>query len=246
MTSPNLAAPHVLAAQNQKEVTVNDAVSALDLAMTATLDVDCTAGGTVAVSVLQAQRHVRLLLTGAPGAAFVLRLPDVPRILAIANGTGQIVTVDNATGAAVNVPAGAQVLVHASGSGVSAIGAAAVAPEPEVAQIYDFGMTAFAAPDANAVLGKVSLPRAVTLAADLVGSRGHVDTAPAADFVISITVNGLEVGTATVGTDGAVVFAATGSAPVDLLAGDVVRFVAPAVADAAIAGIALTLAGEVA
>ena len=50
MTSPNLAAPHVAAAQNQKEVTINDATDALDLAMTATLELDCSAGGTITVS----------------------------------------------------------------------------------------------------------------------------------------------------------------------------------------------------
>jgi hypothetical protein len=34
MASPNLAITHVAAAQNQKEVTVNDAIDALDRALT--------------------------------------------------------------------------------------------------------------------------------------------------------------------------------------------------------------------
>ncbi len=45
MPSPNLAIPHVAASQNQKEVTINDAIDALDLAMTAALEIDVTGGG---------------------------------------------------------------------------------------------------------------------------------------------------------------------------------------------------------
>ncbi|MGS4948039.1 hypothetical protein ACVDG3_21430 [Meridianimarinicoccus sp. RP-17] len=241
MTSPNLFVPHVAAAQNQKEVTINDAVSALDLAITATLDVDCTAGGTIAVSVTQAQRHVRLLLTGTPGESFVLRLPGVMRILAIANTTGQIATVDNETGAAVDVPAGAQVLVHSSGSGVSPIGSGTAA-----AQVYDFGMVAGDTPAADAVLGKVVIPRAITLPPDLAGAHAHVDTPPAAAFEIRVTQDGEQVATITLATDGTAAFATGGSSTVAIAPGQVIRFVAPAVPDTAIAGIAVTLAGEIA
>ena len=44
MSSPNLAITHVAAAQNQKEVTINDAINALDRAMGDLLVVDLTAG----------------------------------------------------------------------------------------------------------------------------------------------------------------------------------------------------------
>ena len=39
MPSPNLAVTHVAAAQNQKEVTINDAIDALDNAMNRALSV---------------------------------------------------------------------------------------------------------------------------------------------------------------------------------------------------------------
>ena len=44
MSSPNLAITHVAAAQNQKEVTINDAINALDRAMGDLLVVDFIAG----------------------------------------------------------------------------------------------------------------------------------------------------------------------------------------------------------
>ena len=240
MTSPNLAAPHVAASQNQKEVTINDAINALDLAITASLSLDCSAGGTVSVTTLQAQRNVRLALTGTPAAAFTLLLPAVLRILAVANATGMTVTVKNATGATVDVPAGKQALVHASGTGVTLVGAALTDG------VYDFGMTALATPEAGALLGKVVLPHAVNLPANFTGARGHVETNPTASFDIMITRNGTSIGTVTIATSGAFSFATSGAAAVALAPGDVIRFVAPGTADATIAGIALTLVGSLA
>lgn len=240
MTSPNLAAPHVAASQNQKEVTINDATDALDLAITASLSLDCSAGGTVSVTTTQAQRNVRLALTGTPAAAFSLQLPAVPRILAVANGTGAAVTVKNATGATVDVPAGKQAFVHASGNGVTLVGAALTDA------VYDFGMTALGTPAANALLGKVVLPRAVTLPTNFAGARGHVDTNPTASFVITVTRNGTAFGTVTIATSGAFSFATTGGTAVALAAGDIVRFLAPGTPDATIVGIGLTLTGSLA
>lgn len=240
MTSPNLAAPHVAASQTQKEVTINDATDALDLALTASLSLDCSAGGTVSVTTSQAQRHVRLALTGTPAAAFNVQLPAVPRILAVANGTSVAATVKNATGATVDVPAGKQAFIYASGNGVTPVGAALTDA------VYDFGMTALATPVANALLGKVVLPRAVTLPPNFAGARGHVDVPPTAPVDLTVTRNGTAIGTVTIATSGALSFATSGGTAIALAAGDVVRFVAPGTPDATLAGIGLTLTGSLA
>jgi hypothetical protein len=194
------------------------------------------------------QRHVRVRLIGAPAAPITVALHATPRLCAIANDSGQTATVQitSGSGTSVDVAPDAQVLVNVAGTGVSLVGAPPVVPEPEIAPVYDFGMVAFEAPAANAVMGKVILPREVTLPGDFVGAQGHVDTAPTAAFVISVSVNLVEVGTVTIGTDGAFLFATTGGAGVSVLAGSIVRFVAPAAVDPLIAGIAITLAGEVA
>lgn len=239
MTSPNLAAPHVAASQTQKEVTINDATDALDLALTASLSLDCSAGGTVSVTTSQAQRHVRLALTGTPAAAFNLQLPAVPRILAVANGTSVTATVKNATGATAEVPAAKQALVHTSGTGVSLVGASLTD------SVYDFGMTALATPAAGALLGKVVLPRAVTLPPNFAGARGHVDVPPTANVDLTVTRNGTAIGTVTIATSGAVSFATSGGTAIALAAGDVVRFIAPGTADPTLSGIALTLSNTV-
>ncbi|MBB1499630.1 hypothetical protein [Paracoccus sp. MC1862] len=242
MTSPNLAAPHVAAAQNQKEVTINDATDALDLAITASLNLDCSAGGSVAVTALQARRNVRLALTGTPLADFTLLLPAVPRLLLISNTTLRSAIVRNASGPVVILTPGSQAVFYSSGSGVSSAGLATAAAEQE--QVYDFGMLSFPTPGASETLGKVILPRAVTLPADFAGAVGNVDVNPAAGFSIEVTRNGFSVGTITIDTAGAYAFATAGNAPVVLSAGDVVRFVAPRVPDASIAGISVTIRGS--
>ena len=237
MTSPNLAAPHVAASQNQKEVTINDAINALDLAMVATLSVDCSAGGTISPTLAQLQRAARLSLTGTPAAAFTLQLPAISRLLAVQNGTGQSVTLRQASGPMVDLAASRQGLIHVGGNAVTRVGA-----RPEEA--WDFGMTAFATPEASAVLGKVVVPRAVLLPINFAGARGHVDVAPTAAFEIALTRNGAPAGTITIDATGAFAFATAGGVALSLVPGDVLRFVAPATADAAISGISVTLTGS--
>ena len=240
MSSPTLAAPHVAAAQSQKEVTINDATDALDLAVTASAQVDCAAGGTVDLPVAVVRRAVRLVLTGAPGAAFTLRLPAVARPLIVANATDTTATLANATGWGVEIAPDAQQWVYATGDGVHAVGAG------RGGGVYDFGMLADASPAGGAVMGKVVLPRAVVLPADLAGARAHVDTPPETPFEIALRRDADTVATLTVAPDGSVACATAAGAPGASAPGQVVRFVAPAVADPAIAGIAVTLAGALA
>lgn len=133
MPSPNLAIAHVAASQNQKEVTINDAVDALDLAITDATEVDCSTGGTIPVTATIVRRNVSLVLTGAPGSGFVLQLPAIRRLLYVQNTTGQEATIAGPSGdASVPVPAGSRVLIYATGSAVlpieAALGTSGVTP----------------------------------------------------------------------------------------------------------------------
>jgi hypothetical protein len=133
MPSPNLAIAHVAASQNQKEVTINDAIDALDLAMTAAIEVDCSASGTIVVTAADLRRNLALVLTGSPATGFVLQLPAVRRLLYVQNTTGQEATVTGpAGGTTVPVPAGSHLLLYATGTAVlpveAALGATGVTP----------------------------------------------------------------------------------------------------------------------
>ena len=124
MSSPNLAVPHVAAAQNQKEVTINDAIDALDNAVNRTLsfvmpDADLT------LSASQANRNGLIILTGTITSERMVTLPANHRRLAIRNATtgGQQLRVKYpGSGAEVVIAAGEAVLVQGNGDDLYAIG----------------------------------------------------------------------------------------------------------------------------
>lgn len=126
MPSPNLAVTHVAAAQNQKEVTINDAVDALDNAMNRALSV-AMGDANVTLTSTQANRNGLIVLTGTLTASRVLTLPANHRRLAIRNATSgsQEVRAKYAgSGAEVIIVPGGTVLVQGNGSDLFGVGGA--------------------------------------------------------------------------------------------------------------------------
>lgn len=103
---------------------------------------------------------------------------------------------------------------------------------------------------ADRVIGQHIAGDAFTLAANMAGSIAAVETNPAASFAIDVQrqVAGsgafASIGTITVATNGAISFATTGGASVAVAAGDVLKFVAPAAADASIAYLSISIRGD--
>jgi len=237
MPSPNLAIAHVAASQNQKEVTINDAIDALDRAMTDTLALDLSAGP-LTLSATQLRAAMVLHPMGALTGPASIVVPQIRRVFALLNTDAAFAITVERGASAILVQPGESALLICDGSpdGLFRVGPGA--------PVYDFGMVAGAAPGADEVLGKVVIPRPLLIPADLAGSVVHVDTAPDADFVIAMTRNASAVATITVHDDASATLATTGNAPVAIAAGDVVRFVAPATPDASISGISLTIAAR--
>ena len=122
MSSPNLAVPHVAAAQAQKEVTINQAVDLLDRAVTDVLTVDLGAGD-VTLTAEQYRRH-RVFRSANLTTARTLTLPAIRREVAIDNADGTA-TLTVARGAgSVEIPAGAALTVYTDGTtnGIRPIG----------------------------------------------------------------------------------------------------------------------------
>ena len=237
MPSPNLAVAHVAASQNQKEVTINDAIDALDRAMTDTLALDLSAGS---LSLTAAQLRSAFVLRPAgalTGPASIL-VPQIRRVFALVNTDSAFaVTVERGASAIVVQPGeGALLISEGSPNGLFRVGPGA--------PVYDFGMVAGASPDAGEVLGKVVIPRALLIPPDLAGSAVHVDTAPDDDFAIVMTRNATAIASITVHDDASASLATSANAPVTIAAGDVIRFLAPATPDASISGISLTIAAR--
>ena len=119
-TTPILGITQLTASQNTKEVTINDAIVALEAAANAKLDVDFSASTSVLLSATQTTRNFIFVAKNAT-ADSILRLPNtvnsnnLNRLFAVRNDSGYQITVKFNTGAGTQViiPDGATRLLDA-------------------------------------------------------------------------------------------------------------------------------------
>ena len=108
--------------------------------------------------------------------------------------------------------------------------------------IYDLAMFHSDVPGGSAVMGRWVMARTVAFPANLAGSRVRAGVAATASTVLTLKKNGASVGTLT--------FAAAGTVPTmagaswSVVADDIVTIENQATADATLAAISITLAGE--
>ena len=118
--SNNLELAQVAAAQNQKEVTINDQAGQLDAGLTDKVDVALT--GTTSPLVLsdaQALRCMVLKLTGThPGGAYQVHCPTNKKIYVVWNSTAGDVTFKTVAGTGIVVNAGAVLILYCDGTNV--------------------------------------------------------------------------------------------------------------------------------
>ncbi len=77
---------------------------------------------------------------------------------------------------------------------------------------------------------------------DFAGSVGDVGTNPTASFVLTISIDGSDIGTITIATGGGITFVTTGGA-LTVTTGQVMRVRGPTTPDATVANVSLTLKG---
>ncbi len=237
MSSPNLAITHVAAAQNQKEVTINDAIDALDRAIGDLLVVDFTAGD---VTLTDAQFRAAAAFRAANlSAARDLTVPQIRRLFAVDNAAGvDVLTIKRGAGA-IAVPAGAAVLAYTDGTtnGLLALSAPAVQ-----ARTYLLSGAVAGKPTGGARVFHHLAGLAFTLPAGLTGSAALAKVAATAQTDFDIQIGGVSVGTmrwAAAGTAASFIFAA----PVAVAAGAEIEILAPVLPDATLADITWTIKG---
>jgi hypothetical protein len=242
VSTPNLAIAHILQSQAQKEVTANAAFDALDQAVTDRLDVDLAADD-VALTSAQFRQHLAFRATGLTEDRD-LTVPAIRHLFVVINPSAAHTVHVKRGATTVAVGPETAFLLYADGEtdGLHALGGAGGGQGGP----YDFGFAKAGTPGAGEVIGKVVLPRALTLPADLADAAGHVDTPPDELFAIDLTVDAVSIGTITISDAGTFTFATADNEPKTVAAGAVVRFVAPDPADPSIAGIAVTLVAALA
>ena len=126
-TTPDLGITHYTPNQANPDVTGNAGMDGLDLAISGTAVIDCTAGGSMATTATNADGYVnwlhgRLKLTGGPGAGFNLIVPLTnPKLYIVDNQSGQTATIKGATGSGVALATANVQLVYCDGTNVIAV-----------------------------------------------------------------------------------------------------------------------------
>lgn len=124
MASPNLNITHVAASQNQKEVTINDAIDKLDLAVTDTATYDM-ASGNATVTAAEFRENVYFAPQATLTAPRTLTIPTaIKRLFVASNGNAAAAnTLTVACGAtSVVIPGGERRLLYTDGTTVREIG----------------------------------------------------------------------------------------------------------------------------
>lgn len=120
MALPNLGA-HANAVDMgttlQREIRSNSRDWLLDNSENQSINLDVTAGGTIALTTNQHLENGLIRLTGSPGAGFTIDIPDGNRRLEFENVSGQTATIDTVSGATptVSIPTGETRIIHVVG-----------------------------------------------------------------------------------------------------------------------------------
>ncbi len=95
------------------------------------------------------------------------------------------------------------------------------------ARAYDFGFAFGAAPSNFSVIGRVFIPRAITIPGNFAGAGGFVETNPDAQFDLDVQDDGFTIGTISVATNGTVSFTTVSGTEKSVAAGSVIRAISP-------------------
>lgn len=113
-------------------------------------------------------------------------------------------------------------------------------------KVYDIHSRIESVPTTAQVVLRAVLPRAITIADDLAGSRLKAGVAATAQTVFEVKKNGTVFGTITVAADGTTGTFATSGGSESCVAGDVITVVGPSTVDDTIAQIAIAIKGALA
>jgi hypothetical protein len=266
--SNNLELAQVAAAQNQKEVTINDQAGQLDAGLTDKVDVALTGTTSpLALSDAQALRCMVLKLTGThPGGAYEVHCPTNKKIYVVWNGTAGEVTFKTVAGTGIPVNAGAVLILYCDGTGVIQL-AGLVATINDIGDVvittaasgqmlrfngsswvnedspYDVGTFIPGTHGNGALMAQLVFDRDVAFAEHLPGSKGYAQVTATDEAVLELQKNGVNIGTIMFSDAGnTAAFALSGGAT--FAAGDRLAIVNENPADATLADLSITLQGR--
>jgi hypothetical protein len=227
----NLSVDQVVASQDNKETTINDATAVLEDALTELFAKTLTSlTSPITLTTDEWLRAIRVDFTGALTGDFVAHAPAVKKLSIISNLTtgGFDVKVDIASGNGVTVHPGQQKLVYADGTNVVLV--------QDMSQLV--GTFIPGLPGDGAQVLRFLAPFDFTIKKALAGARATAKTNPTATATFSLQKNDTQFGTIAIGTSGAVTL--TNTADVTFTDDtDIFSIVAPSPQDVTLADVSL-------
>ena len=253
MASTHLVIGEMSASQANKYLTVNNAIAALENAITSIYVDTNVAGSSNAIALTEAQflGNMAFKFSGA-GAAFTVTTQGQNSLTTI---TDRIFIVWNAdttyactvqsddTGTTVSIPAGGTAVLLQIGDDVTKIAETAGSIPTTAVTPYDISVFNASTLTASQIIANIEVARSITIPDDFAGSQCYVGTLPSdGNWVISIAKNGSTIGNVTITTGGTITFSTTGMSAETLVAGDRLTFTGPATPDSTGANIGITIA----
>lgn len=245
-TSLILGVTEIGESQNNKYVTINNAIAALEQAHNKSVLNSAAGAGPVAWTEAQATRNYVFRVSGG-SANFNVTFPsqinsvNAVRVFAVINEDSTYtatIKASSGTGADVDLLPGESGTFFQTFEDIYLISKGQSASSPP----YDVGLYIPGQPGDGAEVFKFVAVRGVEWPDDFAGSYGHVGTNPASSAVFTIKKNGSTVGSISINTSGVFTFATTGAAT-SLVAGDRLTIEAPTPQDANLADVGFNLAG---
>lgn len=238
--SSNLALTEMAENTASPEVAHNDALDELDAAITEFLAVDVTSGNAT-VTTLQGQRNVRFLVTGASVARNVT-FPAIKRLFLVdvpSSNTAVVSVVVGATSITLNPGTRAMFYSDGTADGVAQLTSQS---SGSFTLPHDLSVYAPGQPSASATVLFYVATRPFSWPANMTGSYGKSLVAADAQTDFDVTLNGVSVGTIRFAA-AAVVATFVGFSAEDIVAGDIIKILAPASPDADLSGVTFALYG---
>ena len=243
-TSTILRVTQVEENQNNRYITINNAIRDLEAASNAKLTKTVTGTSPVNLTVEECVRYGLYVATGGTGPFNFVFLGEIDannanRLFVFRNTTSHAATVkSDAAGTTVVVPAGASAWIHQDHDDmvkVAEFNGLTTAP-------YDVGLFIPGLPEDGVEGFKFVAVRAIDFADDFAGSRGHVGANPTSVAAFDVAKNGTSIGSISISTGGVFTFSTTGGG-VSLVAGDRLTLTTPSPQDATLTNVGIVFQG---
>lgn len=221
--SPILAIPEISPGQNNKSITHNNAIVALEAACNDTYENSTAGSSAITVSEPDCIRYFVFDFQAASGDRNIIWPSTISgqsrkRVWAVKNNTAYTLTMmSDAAGATVTLIAGSGVLLHQVDTDIYAIGYFELAG---TGKSYDVGFFIPGKPDPSTIITQFVAARTFFLEDDFASSHGAVGANPSSTMTLDVYKNASKIGEVAIDNTGAFAFTTTGSGVESFGAGD--------------------------